>query len=222
MSDQSPGPAAAFPPGHLADHPLPSGIVGALGLSGYQLLADIAGVGAGRLGSHAFLLVAPEPDPRGADAGTQISLHQPRLRDEAEAGAFVQLAAELGYLRLSGYRVMPVRSGLRSKVNVINPASGAIVIAIPEKHPGRLLGGGAGAARLLEGVRALPAAGPPPDTQSPELLRQVLLALALRDEALGGAQAAMLADRALELAQADRALDPPSALAAAKAQGLPG
>ena len=39
-------------------------------------------------------------------------------------------------------------------------------------------------------------------------MRQVLLALALRDESLGGAEAAELADRALELARGDRALDP--------------
>ena len=52
-----------------------------------------------------------------------------------------------------------------------------------------------------------------------EVLRQVLLALALRDESIGGADAAMLADRALELAQADRALDPPAALEAAKSEG---
>ena len=52
--------------GYLAEHPLPPGIVGALGLGGYQLLVDIAGVGAGRLGPQAFLLVVPDPDP-GAD-----------------------------------------------------------------------------------------------------------------------------------------------------------
>jgi hypothetical protein len=51
------------------------------------------------------------------------------------------------------------------------------------------------------------------------LLRQVLLALALRDESIGGAEAAILADRALELAQANQALDPPAALEAAKAEG---
>jgi hypothetical protein len=219
MSDQAPLPAAGFRPGHLGENPLPSGIVGALGLGGYQLLVDIAGVGAGRLGGHVFLLVAAEPDPGMADAGTQISLHQSRLRDETEAVAFAQLAAELGYLRLSGYRVQPVRSGLRSKVNVINPATGAIAVTVPEKHPGRLFGGGANVSSLLAAVRGLPAAGPPPDTQSPEMLRQVLLALALRDDSLGGAEAAMLADRALELAQADRALDPPAALEAAKGKG---
>jgi hypothetical protein len=219
VSEQLPAPGSGFRPGHLTEHPLPPGIVGALGLSGYQLLVDIAGVGAGRLGSHVFLLVAPEPEPAAADAGTQIALHQSRLRDDAEAAAFAQLAAELGYLRLSGYRVLPVRSGLRSKVNVIDPGSGAIVVTIPERQPGRLFGGGMTAARLVPAVRDLPAAGPPPDTQSPELLRQALLALALRDDSLGGAEAAMLADRALELAQADRSLDPPRALAAAKAEG---
>ena len=219
MSDQSPVPAAPFQPGHLASHPLPTGIVGALGLSGYQLLVDVAGVGAGRLGGHAFLLVAPEPDPSVPDAGTQISLHQSRLRDERDAVAYAQLAAQLGYLRLSGYRLVPVRAGLRSKINLINPATGAIAITIPDRHPGRLLGGGLNVSRLVTAVGSLPPAGPPADTSSPELLRQVLLALALRDESIGGAEAALLADRALELAQGDQTLDPPRALEAAKAEG---
>jgi hypothetical protein len=205
-----------FPPGHLAAHPLPPGIVGALGLSGYQLLVDVGGVGAGRLGPQAFLLVAPEPDPTLPDAGTQISLHQGRLRDESEATAFTQLAAQLGYLRLSGYRLALERAGLRSKVNVVNPATGAIVATIPEKHPGRLFGGGATAGRLLTSVGDLPPAGPPPDLQSPELLRGVLLALALRDESLGGAEAAEVADRAFELVRGGGDLDPPAALEAAK------
>src|SRR5438874_10739530 len=156
----------AFAPGHLAANPLPSGIVGALGLAGYQLLADVAGVGAGRLGSQAFLLVAPDPDPALPDAGTQISLHQPRLRDDAEAAAFTQLAAQLGYMRLSGYRLALERSGLRSKVNLVNPATGGIAVTIPEKHPGRLLGGGMNVSRLLAAARSLPPAGPPPDTPS--------------------------------------------------------
>jgi hypothetical protein len=207
-----------FAPGHLAANPLPPGIVGALGLTGYQLLADVAGVGAGRLGSQAFLLVAPEPDPALPDAGTQISLHQPRLRDEAEAAAFTQLAAQLGYLRLSGYRLGLERSGLRSKINVINPGTGGIVTTIPDKYPGRLFGGGMNAARLLGAARALPPAGKPPDTSNPELLREVLLALALREESLSGAEAAELADRALALSQGNRALDPPAALEAAKGQ----
>jgi len=209
------------PPGYLAAHPLPPGIVGALGLGGYQLVADLAGVGAGRLGPQAFLLVAPDPDPTLPDAGTQISLHHQRLRDDRELASFTQLAAQLGYLRLSGYRLALERAGLRSKINVVNPATGAIAATIPDRHPGRLsLGGGATAARLLTSVRGLPPAGPPPDLQNSELMRQILLALALRDDTIGGAQAVDLADRALELARGDSALDPPAALEAAKQEAL--
>jgi hypothetical protein len=203
-------------PGHLQAHPLPPGIVGALGIGGYQLLADVSGVGAGRIGSHVFLLVAPDPDPALPDAGTQIALHHSRLKDEADVAAFTQLAAQLGYLRLSGYRLTLERHGLRSKVGVLNPATGAILATIPDKYPGGLFGGGNNASRLLAGVRALPPAGAPPDLQNPEMLRQVLLALALRDESVSGAEAAELADRALELARGDAALDPPAALQAAK------
>jgi hypothetical protein len=208
----------AHPPGHLADHPLPPGIVGALGLGGYQLLVDVAGVGAGRLGTHAFLLVAPDPDPALPDAGTQVSLHHTRFRQESELAAFIQLAAQLGYLRLSGYRLALERLGLRSRIAVVNPATGAIVATVPEKHPGGLLSlrGGSHAARLLSDVRSLPPAGAPPDLRNPELLRQILLALALRDENVGGAEAAELADRALELVRGDAALDPPAALEAAR------
>jgi hypothetical protein len=208
-----------FGAGHLAEHPLPPGIVGALGLGGYQLLADVAGVGAGRLGPQAFLLVAPDPDPALPDAGTQISLHQSRLRDESEVSAFTQLAAQLGYLRLSGYRLALERHGLRSKIRLVNPATGGVTAEIPDKYPGRLFGGGVTAGSLLAKASALPPAGPPPDTQNPELLHQVLLALALRDETLGGAEAAQVADRALELVRADAALDPPAALQAAKKGG---
>jgi hypothetical protein len=86
----------------------------------------------------------------------------------------------------------------------------------PDRHPGRLLRGGGGVSALLVSVRALPPAGPAPDLQSPELLRQVLLALALSDESLGGAEAAEVADRALELTRADASLDAPAALEAAK------
>ncbi len=203
-------------PGYLQAHPLPPGIVGALGIGGYQLLADIAGVGAGRIGSQVFLLVAPDPDPTLPDAGTQIALHQSRLKDEAGVAPFTQLAAQLGYLRLSGYRLTLERHGLRSKVGVLNPATGAIVATIPDKHPGGLFGGSNSAGKLLAGVRSLPPAGAPPDLQNPELLRQVLLALALRDESVSGAEAAELADRALELTRGDAALDPPAALEAAK------
>jgi hypothetical protein len=208
----------AHSPGHLAANPLPPGILGSLGLSGYQLLGEVAGVGAGRLGPQAFLLVAPDPDPALPDAGTQLSLHHQRVRAESEVVAFTQLAAQLGYMRLSGYRLALERAGLRSKIGVVNPATGAVVATIPEKHPGGGLFGSRspGAAGLLASLRALPSAGSPPDPQNSELMHQVLLALALRDETLGGAEAAELADRALELAQADRALDPPAALEAAR------
>ena len=212
----------ALGPGYLAEHPLPSGITGALGLSGYQLLADIGGVGAGRLGPQAFLLVAPDPDPSLPEAGTQIALHHTRLRDEAEAGTYVSLAAQLGYLRMSGYRLALERHGLRSRIALVNPASGAIAASIPDKHPGGLFsrgGGAAGAAGLLAATRALPPAGPPPDTSNPELMRGVLLALALADDSVGGAEAADLADRALPLTTGESALDPPAALAAAKSGG---
>jgi hypothetical protein len=205
-----------FGPGHLADHPLPPGIVGALGLGGYQLLAEVGGVGAGRLGPQAFLLVAPDPNPALPDAGTQVSLHQSRLREEAEVIAFTQLAAQLGYMRLSGYRLALERHGLRSRVSVVNPATGGVMATIPDKHPGRLLGGGMNASKLLATVRALPPAGAPPDTRDPELTRQVLLALALQDDSLGGAEAAELVDRALPLTTGEKALDPPAALEAAK------
>lgn len=206
----------AYSSGYLAANPLPPGIVGALSLGGYQLLADVAGVGAGRLGQQAFLLVAPDPDPALPGAGVQISLHQPRMRDEAEATAFTHLAAQLGYMRLSGYRLAPERHGLRSKIHLVNPATGAVAATIPDRHPGKLFGGGASARSLLATVSALPAPGPPPALDSPDLLRDVLLALALRDETLSGADAVDVADRALPLASGDRALDPPAALQAAK------
>ena len=209
----------AFSVGHLAAHPLPTGILGALGIGGYQLLADVAGVGAGRMGTHVFLLVAPDPDPNLPNAGTQISLHQPRLKDEVEASAFTQLAAHLGYLRLSGYRLVLERSGMRSKISLMNPATGAVALLVPDKHPGRLLGGSNNVGRLLAMAKSLPSAGPPPDLQNPELLRQVLLALALREESLTGEQAVDLADRALALMQADSTLDPAAALQVAKQAG---
>src|SRR5205823_11249687 len=113
MGVSVPEPAGSFAPGHLAANPLPPGIVGALGLGGYQLLVDVAGVGAGRLGPQAFLLVAPDPDPAVPDAGTQISLHSRRLREEAELAAFTQLAAQLGLMRLSGDPAAPERAAPR-------------------------------------------------------------------------------------------------------------
>jgi hypothetical protein len=165
-------------------------------------------------------VVAEEP---AAGAGAQpvphVSLHQPRLRDEREAAAFVQLAAHLGLLRLSGHRLALERACLRTRVSVVDPATGAIVLSIPDKHPGRLLGAGkAGVSELLAAARALPPAGPPPDLQRPELLHQVLLSLALSDDSLDGVQAAELADRAFELVRADSTLDPAAALEAAGSQ----
>jgi hypothetical protein len=206
----------AFATGHLSEHPLPPGIVGALSLGGYQLLVDVAGVGAGRLGPQAFLIVAADPEPGLPDPGTQISLHQSKLRDEREMAAFTQLAAQLGFLRLSGYRLALERAGLRTKIRVVNPATGAVVAAIPEKHPGRLFGGGTSAATLLAAVRELPPAGAPPDLANPDVLRQVLLAMALRDDTVGGAEAVELADRALALVAQNPSLEPAAALEAAK------
>ncbi len=206
----------SFAPGHLQQHPLPSGVVGALTLTGYQLLVDVAGVGAGRLGAQAFLLVAPESDGEPAEELTHISLHQTRLGTEQEAFAYQQLAAQLGYLRLSGYRLALERTGLRSKIALVNPATGAITMQIPDKHPGRLFGGGANVSSLLVTARALAPAGPPPDLQSPELLHQTLLALALGDESTTAAEAVELADKALELTRGNPTLDPTAALAAAK------
>lgn len=215
----------AFGTGYLAEHPLPAGITGALGLGGYQLLADIGGVGAGRLGPQAFLLIAADPDPSLPDAGTQIALHHSRASD-GDASAYVSLAAELGYRRLSGYRMALERHGLRSKARLVDPATGAIAAVIEDRHPrGGMFSRGSdqGASSLAARLRALPAAGTPPDLANPELMRGVLLALALRDDSLGGAEAAELADRALSLMTGDggaaRALDPPAALEAARSQG---
>ena len=213
-----------FPLGYLADHPLPSGITGALGLAGYGLLADVGGVGAGRLGPQAFLLVAPEPDPSLPEAGTQLALHHTRATD-ADGPAYVGLAAQLGYLRLSGYRLALERHGLRSRVRVVDPATGGVVAEIADRHPrgGLFSRGGDGTASALTArLRDLGPAGPPPDTADPELLRGVLLALALGDQSLGGAEAAELADRALSLMTAGDpeapALDPPTALRRARTQ----
>src|ERR1700710_1550175 len=139
-----PHPPGPHLPGSRAAHPLPTGITGALGLSGYQLLADVGGVGAGRLGPQAFLLVAPDPDPNLPDAGTQIALHHGKLRNEADLPPFIALTGQLGYLRLSGYRMALERHGLRSRISVVNPATGGIVATIPDKYPGGLFGRGGG------------------------------------------------------------------------------
>jgi hypothetical protein len=209
-----------IPPGHLASHPLPPGIVNALAIGGYQLLAEVAGIGAGRLGEESFLLAVADPTPDTPEPGTQIVLHYERLRDEAELPSFTQLAAQLGYLRLSGYRIALERDGLRSKLSLVNPASGAIAAVLPARHPKRMSSKDPATARHLLGtLRALPAAGPPPDPRDPELLRQVILGLALQDDAIGGAEAVELTDRAIELTRATPTLDPPAALALARGDG---
>jgi hypothetical protein len=205
-----------FPPGYLAEHPLPAGIAGALGVRGYQLLCDLAGVGAGRLGPHAFLLVAAESEPEAPDPGTQIVLHHARVRSEREAAPYPALAAQLGYLRLSGYRLALERAGLRSRLHVVDPGSGRLLASVPERHPGHLLGRRRDAAGLLAALRALPPARPPAPARDEELTRQVLLALALREPELSGAQAAELADRALALARAKPGLELPAALEQAR------
>jgi hypothetical protein len=206
----------SFGPGYLAEHPLPPGIAGALTLGGYQLLVDVGGVGAGRLGPQAFLLIAGDPDPNIPDPGTQISLHQSKLKDERDMVAYTQLAGQLGFLRMSGYRLALQRAGLRSKVNLVNPATGAIAAQIPEKHPGMFGSNTNSVGSLLANVRTLPAAGPPPDTADPELMQQWFLALALRDDSLGGAQAAEVADRAVGVLRADPSLTPEQAIEQAK------
>ncbi len=206
----------SFASGHLARHPLPPGIAGALGVRGYQLLCDVAGVGAGRLGRHAFLLVAPEPEAGAPDPGTQLVLHHQQVRDERVAALYPSLAAQLGYLRLSGYRLSLERVGLRSRLHVVDPGSGRLLASIPERHPGRLLGRGRDAASLLRALRSLPPAAPPAAGSDEELMREVLLALALREPELSGAQAAELADRALALVRARPGLELPAALEQAR------
>jgi hypothetical protein len=204
----------AFPSGHLAANPLPPGIVGSLELSGYQLLADVAGVGAGRLGRQVFLLVAAEPEEN--DHITQISLHNPKLSDEKLAETYVQLAAQLGVLRLSGYRLVPERDGIKSRIKIVNPATGAVVLTVPQKHPGGLFGGGWTAQALLTSARKLPPPGAPPDLQSPGLLSAVLFELALADDSVEAVDVSDVVDRALEIVRANPALDAKQALEAAK------
>jgi len=210
----------APPLGHLARHPLPPAVAGALNVTGYQLLAEVAGVGIGRLGRQIFLLFAPDPDPTAPDPMTHVALHQPRLHEEREVASWTALAAQLGYLRLSGYRVIAERDGMRSQLVVVDPATGAVAVQIPARHPGRLALSSAGsAAHLLGMLRALPQAGPPVDPERPEVVRDAILALALSDERTTGVEAAELADRAFELVRADPSLDPRAALVAARSGG---
>jgi hypothetical protein len=211
-----PDRARSYPTGYLARHPLPDGIVGALSLGGYALVCDLAGVGVGRLGEQVFLLFVPDPDPALAEPLTQISLHASRLRAEQDVDAYVQVALRVAAHRLSGYRLTAERCGLRSKLRLIDPASGALACVIPERMPSRWFGGQALLPRLVAELAKLPVpGGRGSDAGSP--LRAVLLTLALADPDITGAEAPEVADRALALLESRPGLDPLHALKAARA-----
>ena len=186
------------PPGHLADHPLPPGIVGALGLGGYQLLVEIAGVGAGRLGPQ----VVPARRARARSGAPRR--RAPRSRCTSRGCATrprcrrsTQLAAQLGYLRLSGYRLALERHGLRSKIGVVNPATGAIVVQIPDKHPGRLFGGWRRAAAAGRRCARCRRPGRRRTSRIPSCCVRCSWRWRCATTTIGGAEAAELADRAL-------------------------
>ena len=100
------------------------------------------GVGAGRLGRRRSCSSRPIPTRRCPTPARRSRCTSRGCATRPRRPAFTQLAAQLGYLRLSGYRLALERYGLRSKVNVVNPATGGVVATIPDKHPGRLFGGG--------------------------------------------------------------------------------
>ena len=141
MTTESGAGGTAFAAGHLAANPLPTGILGALGIGGYQLLADVAGVGAGRLGLKRLPAGGPgsrsHPAPGGYTDLSASAASEGRGRRVGvhPAGRAPGLPAVI--------RLPPVleRSGMRSKINLLNPATGAVAMVIPDKHPGRLLGG---------------------------------------------------------------------------------
>ncbi|MGI8557271.1 MAG: hypothetical protein ACR2ND_03010 [Solirubrobacteraceae bacterium] len=206
---------------HLAQHPLPPAMMQSLGVAGYQLLFEVGGVGVGRQGTDVFLLLA-EDVADGAEhlpSGTHLVYHQARFREEAELAGWLSLAAQLGYLRLSGWRIVLTREGLRSRVDVLNPATGAIAASIPRKCGGSLFGGRAkgGVGALRAALRALQ----PPESvdraaASQEQLYGLYLSLAMADADSSAAAGVELADRAWELSRADPALDPRAALEAAR------
>ena len=150
----------------------------------------------------------------------QISLHQPKLRDESEAAAFTQLAATLSYLRLSGYRLILERSGiLADEYKPPGPCHrrghdghpGQASRPAPRRHQ---------RSAPLAQAKSLPQAGLPPEhraTRSSSARSSWRLRSAT--ETVSGEQAVTLADRALALSQADSSLDPAGALRAAKEQG---
>ena len=217
MTEQTP-PAAPFPTGHLAANPLPPGIVGALGLGGYQLLADVGGVGAGQTRLAGVPGRWPQSRFPACRTGTQIAPASKRAQGRGagqrirSAGGAARLPAAVG-VPARAPSVRPAQQGRRGQ-----PGDRRDRGRIPDKHPGLL--GGMTVSRALTAVHSLPPAGPPADTRNPELLREVLLALALRDESTTGEQAATLADRALQLS--DRGRNARSAGGAGSGQGRVG
>ncbi|GAC1436769.1 MAG: hypothetical protein NVSMB51_08930 [Solirubrobacteraceae bacterium] len=205
---------------HLAEHPPPPAMMQSLGVAGFQLLFEVGGVGVGRQGAHVFLVVAEDlrdgAEHRASD--THVVYHQARFRDEGELSQWLALAAQLGYLRLSGWRIVLTRAGLRSRIDVLNPANGAIAISVPDKCGGSLFGGRkSGAGALLAQLRALQ----PPEAldraaASQEQLYGLYLSLAMSDPDAPAERAIALADRAWELGRTDPKLDPRAALEAAR------
>jgi hypothetical protein len=217
----------AFSAHYLAEHPPPTGMLQALGVAGFRLLFEVAGVGVGRQGSDVFLVVAADPAPGGGEPGptdTHVVGHQARFRDEAELNAWLELAAQLGLLRLGGWQLVLTRQGLRSSLEVLNPQTGAVTATIPDRLGGlggRLMGRRQDPRSLVAGLRGLQ---PPEALAGPERSREQLyglyLSLAMQDpDVLGSDQAIAIADRAFELAEADPSLDPRQALAAARSGG---
>ena len=102
-----PEPRRGFSAGHLAAHPLPPGIVGALGLQGYQLLVEVAGVG---------LEGTLEPQ---ADKNVVIKI---QTDDTDRSHAFVDCQAP------------PVGAGLQHRAICGYPRMEEIVARIPALH----------------------------------------------------------------------------------------
>ena len=205
----------AFEQAYLAAHPLPPGIVGSLGLGGYQLLVDIAGVGAGRLGPQAFLLVAPEPDPRCPSRHPDLAASL-KLRDEPRWPRSPSSPLSSATCALSGYRLALERHGLRSQINVVNPATGAIAVDDPRQAPA--VGCSAGvlprARCWLRCARCLRRGRRRTSQNSRGASSGAARAgAARRDRRRRGGRGARRPR--LELVRADRALDPPAALEAA-------
>ena len=215
--------SASHLPGYLAAHPLPPGSSarsGSAATSCWPTSAASARAGSARRRS---CWSRPTRTRRCPTPARRSRCTTRSCATSSEASAFIALAAQLGYLRLSGYRLALERHGLRIEDPLSTRRPAAIAAEIPDKHPG-------GGCSVAAAAPAAPRACWRPCARcrrparrrissNPELLRGVLLALALRDESVGGAEAAELADRALPLTTGDGALDPPAALEAAKSGG---